>query len=128
MSPCPSTPGEGSVFRVRMLLTADHSRAPLPRIDARVTGYLGARRKIMVVDDDADHRMLMRDTLGPLGFTLFSASDGVPMGSCRACRMAVAGFFRGATSGSVRISACSGSCSRSVSSPNSSSKLFTGES
>ena len=72
-----STPGEGSVFRVRMLLTADHSRVPLPRIDARVTGYLGVRRKIMVVDDDADHRMLMRDTLGPLGFTLFSASDGV---------------------------------------------------
>jgi signal transduction histidine kinase/DNA-binding response OmpR family regulator len=71
-----SVPGEGSVFRVRMLLTADRSKAIAPRIEARVTGYHGARRKIMVVDDDADHRMLMRDTLGPLGFTLFSASDG----------------------------------------------------
>ncbi len=72
-----SVPGEGSVFRVRMLLTADHSQVALPRIEARVTGYLGPRRKIMIVDDDSDHRMLMRDTLGPLGFTLFSASDGI---------------------------------------------------
>jgi CheY-like chemotaxis protein len=59
-----------------MLLTADRSQAVAPRIEARVSGYSGQRRKIMVVDDDADHRMLMRDTLGPLGFTLFSASDG----------------------------------------------------
>ena len=72
-----STPGVGSVFRVRMLLTADHSRAALPRIESRVTGHLGTRKKIMVVDDDDDHRMLMRDTLVPLGFTLFPASDGV---------------------------------------------------
>ena len=72
-----SVPGEGSVFRVRMLLTADRSQVALQRIEARVTGYLGPRRKIMVVDDDSDHRMLMRDTLGPLGFTLFSASDGL---------------------------------------------------
>jgi hypothetical protein len=72
-----SVPGQGSVFRVRMLLTADRNGAALPRIEARVTGYLGARKKIMVVDDDADHRMLMRDTLIPLGFTLFSASDGL---------------------------------------------------
>jgi CheY-like chemotaxis protein/anti-sigma regulatory factor (Ser/Thr protein kinase) len=72
-----SVPGEGSVFRVRMLLTADRSVAAVARIEARVTGYHGPRRKVMVVDDDADHRMLMRDTLGPLGFTLFSASDGI---------------------------------------------------
>jgi CheY-like chemotaxis protein/nitrogen-specific signal transduction histidine kinase len=72
-----SVPGEGSAFRVRMLLTADRSVAVVPRIEARVTGYDGPRKKVMVVDDDADHRMLMRDTLGPLGFTLFSASDGV---------------------------------------------------
>jgi signal transduction histidine kinase/purine-cytosine permease-like protein len=72
-----SVRGEGSVFRVRMLLTADRSTVVLPRTEARVTGYSGARRKIMVVDDDADHRMLMRDTLVPLGFTLFAASDGV---------------------------------------------------
>ncbi len=72
-----SVPGKGSVFRVRMLLTADHSRPALPRAESRVTGYPGPRKKIMVVDDDDDHRMLMRDTLVPLGFTLFSASDGV---------------------------------------------------
>jgi signal transduction histidine kinase/CheY-like chemotaxis protein/purine-cytosine permease-like protein len=71
-----SAPGEGSTFRVRLLLTAEDAKAVLPGIETRVTGYLGPRRKIMVVDDDADHRMLMRDTLGPLGFTLFDAASG----------------------------------------------------
>jgi CheY-like chemotaxis protein len=71
-----SVPGEGSAFRVRLLLTADSSKTPLPGIETRITGYLGSRRKIMIVDDDPDHRMLMHDTLGPLGFTLFEASDG----------------------------------------------------
>lgn len=71
-----SIPGKGSVFRLRMLLTVDRSEMALPRTEARINGYLGPRRKVLVVDDDSDHRMLIRDTLGPLGFTLFTASDG----------------------------------------------------
>jgi CheY-like chemotaxis protein len=71
-----SEPGAGSAFRLRMLLSADHRKTAPPHAEARINGYLGPRRKILVVDDDADHRMLMRDTLGPLGFTLFTASDG----------------------------------------------------
>lgn len=70
-----SVPGKGSVFRVRLLLTEDH-RAVIPGVETRVTGYSGRRRKIMVVDDDPDHRMLMRDALGPLGFSLFDADSG----------------------------------------------------
>ena len=71
-----STPGEGSVFRVRLLLTEDR-KAVVPGVETRVTGYSGHRRKIMVVDDDPVHRMLMRDALEPLGFTLFDASNGL---------------------------------------------------
>ena len=71
-----SVPGEGSVFRVRMLLAADNTRTVRAGSESRIAGYLGARRKIMVVDDDPDHRMLMHDTLQPLGFTLFDARNG----------------------------------------------------
>ncbi len=71
-----SVPGSGSAFRLRMLLTVDASESVLPGAEKRIIGYHGPRRKLLVVDDDADHRMLMRDTLGPLGFTLFTASDG----------------------------------------------------
>jgi signal transduction histidine kinase/purine-cytosine permease-like protein/ActR/RegA family two-component response regulator len=71
-----SVPGSGSVFRLRILLTVDQNEMALPRTETRISGYLGQRRKILVVDDDADHRMLMRDALAPLGFTLFTASDG----------------------------------------------------
>ncbi len=71
-----STPGAGSAFRLRLMLSADRSDAAQPLAESRISGYRGPRKKILVVDDDADHRMLMRDTLGPLGFTLFTASDG----------------------------------------------------
>ena len=72
-----SVPGAGSVFRLRMLLTADHKVVTLPRLEARIGSYLGERKRILVVDDDADHRALMHDTLVPLGFTLFTANDGI---------------------------------------------------
>ena len=68
--------GEGSVFRVRLLLP-DVPSARRPRDPAaRVIGYRGARRLALVVDDDADHRELMREALEPLGFTVAAAADG----------------------------------------------------
>ena len=71
-----SVPGKGSVFRVRMLLAADTSGAARVVTRARVTGYLGARRRVMVVDDDPNHRTLMREALQPLGFMVLEASNG----------------------------------------------------
>jgi CheY-like chemotaxis protein len=43
---------------------------PLPR-----WGYEGRRRTIMVVDDHAEHRDLVREVLEPLGFTVLEAED-----------------------------------------------------
>ena len=43
-----STPGVGSRFRVRMLLSQSARDAPAARIENRVTGYEGPRRTIMV--------------------------------------------------------------------------------
>jgi signal transduction histidine kinase/CheY-like chemotaxis protein/purine-cytosine permease-like protein len=68
--------GEGSVFRVRMLL----SEAPLGKaaalVERRVTGYSGVRRRVLIVDDDFDQVELLNDVLAPLGFVLFTAHDG----------------------------------------------------
>jgi len=71
-----STPGQGSCFRVRLFL----SEAPEaePRAPARrVTAYAGARRKILIADDDPDHVRLVSDVLLPLGFIVLAAPDGL---------------------------------------------------
>jgi CheY-like chemotaxis protein len=71
-----STPGVGTCARVKLFL----SRVAQPRAaapgEARITGYQGARRTVIVTDDDPAHRDLMQDVLAPLGFILFTAPDG----------------------------------------------------
>ncbi|MFL1874574.1 ATP-binding protein [Hansschlegelia beijingensis] len=68
--------GEGSVFRVRLMLP-DVPSARRPRDPAaRVIGYRGARRLALIVDDDADHRELMREALEPLGIMVAAVADG----------------------------------------------------
>ena len=71
-----STFGKGSVFSVRLLLSTVMSPRVEPRERRKVTGYVGARHTIVVVDDDAAHRELMREMLVPLGFVLLTAADG----------------------------------------------------
>lgn len=70
-----STPGQGSLFRVRLLLSA------APGMEAgtpmrRITAYKGHRRKILIADDDPDHIRLITDALLPLGFVVLSAPNG----------------------------------------------------
>jgi signal transduction histidine kinase/FixJ family two-component response regulator/purine-cytosine permease-like protein len=71
-----STPGMGSVFRVRMLLSEAPGAAGIKRPERRIAGYAGPRRKILVADDDPDHVELLHDVLMPLGFMMYSAVDG----------------------------------------------------
>ena len=71
-----SEPGKGSVFRVRLMLShAPGARRPIAG-NARITGYLGPRRLVLVADDDDAQRNLMRDALEPIGFTVVTAADG----------------------------------------------------
>lgn len=68
--------GEGSTFRIRLLLPrAAENNAP-PLEGPRIRGYQGRRRKILVVDDDPAHAQLLYDILTPLGFDLATAFDG----------------------------------------------------
>jgi signal transduction histidine kinase/CheY-like chemotaxis protein/purine-cytosine permease-like protein len=70
-----SVEGTGTTFTVRLLLS---EAAPTPNIEiARaVTGYAGARRRLLLIDDDASHIDIVRSLLEPLGFELFCAHDG----------------------------------------------------
>lgn len=41
-----------------------------------ITGYQGARRKVLVVDDKIENRAILRELLVPLGFEVFESVDG----------------------------------------------------
>jgi signal transduction histidine kinase/CheY-like chemotaxis protein len=70
-----SAPGTGSRFSFSIALpTVD---APThATIRATVTGYEGARRHVLIVDDHAVNRQLLTDLLGPLGFSSCAADSG----------------------------------------------------
>jgi CheY-like chemotaxis protein len=73
-----SVEGQGTTFTVRLLLS---EAAPLAGRDAAgstrtVTGYLGERRRLLLIDDDAAHLDIVQNLLRPLGFELFTAHDG----------------------------------------------------
>ena len=66
--------GVGSVFRTKLMLSdvIDAGVRPAP---SRAGGYVGANRRVLVVDDHGAHRDLMTDLLVPLGFELRTAPD-----------------------------------------------------
>ena len=77
-----STPGAGSVFRVKLFLPEVHQTAERA---ARATAtpaarsrrsYAGARRRVLVVDNEEADRELLVELLTPLGFELRQASSG----------------------------------------------------
>jgi signal transduction histidine kinase/DNA-binding LytR/AlgR family response regulator len=77
-----STPGEGSVFRIRLFLPEVHM-APgaangLAAKPARrqPRGYEGVRRKLLVVDNEEPDRELLVQLLAPMGFDLRTAASG----------------------------------------------------
>lgn len=70
-----SKPGEGSTFSVRLLLPSlrpENDDEP----QAEIIGYQGRRRKVLLVDDQTDHRQLLLSLLEPLGFHLIEAESG----------------------------------------------------
>ncbi len=75
-----STPGQGSVFRLRLFLPHVHDapaanarRMPAPRPRR---GYEGRRRRVLVVDNEEADRELLEQLLAPLGFELRTAASG----------------------------------------------------
>ena len=72
-----STPGEGSLFRIRLFLPSVHSTQAakeLPRLNR--IGYVGVRQRILVVDNEKVDRDLLQNVLEPLGFVVEQAASG----------------------------------------------------
>lgn len=73
-----STFGKGSEFTLKLLLSRTEDIPHQVTHPSKITGYVsdGDRRfTVLTVDDNADHRAVMRETLGPLGFAVLEA-DG----------------------------------------------------
>jgi len=70
-----SVSGQGSVFafELRLPLAALPDAPPADRI---VVGYDGERKKVLVVDDVEENRMVLIDMLRPLGFLTYEAHNG----------------------------------------------------
>ena len=72
-----STLDVGSTFWFEIELTEVPNHPSLSFIDSRtITGYLGDRRKILIVDDKTENRLVLNDLLTPLGFIVAEAIDG----------------------------------------------------
>lgn len=78
-----STLGKGSVFRVRLMLPSVPSTAlytssnvhPADKVLPEITGFVGARKTLLIVDDDPNHLELVTHFLSPLGFAVLVASS-----------------------------------------------------
>ncbi len=72
-----STPGQGSTFTARLYLS--EVVAPGPRgitLHRPVSGYVGARRSLLVVDDHPAQRQMLAGMLLPLGFRIRESGTG----------------------------------------------------
>jgi len=70
-----STIGEGSVFKVCLMLPWINTQEKKEPVKAKVIGYEGYQRTICLVDDDPVLRGFLSDLLIPLGFTTLEAFD-----------------------------------------------------
>jgi signal transduction histidine kinase/CheY-like chemotaxis protein len=66
--------GEGTTFKVRLMLYGLNRAAAVT--DRKILTYSGPRRTIMVIDDNEEHRELMREALTPLDFVVLTAASG----------------------------------------------------
>ncbi len=72
-----SVPGEGSLFRFDLSLPVISADAPAAvEMPTNITGYTGRRRKILVVDENGEERIALKNKLTPLGFDVIQAKNG----------------------------------------------------
>jgi len=71
-----SKTGSGARFWFDLALPASLANATQPVVTARIIGYEGPRRRILVADDHPANRSLLVDLLIPLGFLVSTANDG----------------------------------------------------
>lgn len=67
---------KGSLFQLKLYLP--EVVAPRPKLQLRgpLSGYVGRRQRILVVDDQASQRRILADMLSPIGFDIAEANSG----------------------------------------------------
>ncbi|HSC68785.1 MAG TPA: ATP-binding protein [Cellvibrio sp.] len=72
-----STPGQGSTFKASLMLASISNPRPefITAPVQTIYGYKGAVRTLMLIDDEASHRQLMRALLAPLGFEIIELDN-----------------------------------------------------
>ena len=66
----------GSTFRLRLAFDAVDDPGTQVMPPRQITGYVGTRRKLLIIDDHAVHRQMLAGMLSPLGFSLREAASG----------------------------------------------------
>ena len=68
--------GQGSSFQLRMLLPEPLEAPDSAPTHDRLVGYRGARKTILIVDDNSAQLVVVQHLLRPLGFQVFAATGG----------------------------------------------------
>jgi signal transduction histidine kinase/CheY-like chemotaxis protein len=71
-----STPGHGTTFTVRLLLSEAMHGTHEEHVPGRICDHDGPQLGILLIDDDQQHLDMLRNLLQPLRFNLLSATDG----------------------------------------------------
>ena len=73
-----STLGQGSIFCVDLDLPEIAHQVNLSQLDeCKIIGFVGSKRKVLVVDDKWENRSVLVNLLEPLGFELLESTDGL---------------------------------------------------
>lgn len=71
-----SMPGTGSRFTLKLMLPTPSTPVASVPTRNRITGYRGDRRKVLIVDDDPAHIVVLQSLLRSLGFIVYAAGAG----------------------------------------------------
>ena len=71
-----SEPGRGSTFTVRLLLFEAPAPEGVLAASRNILGYEGARKTILIADDDRASREILEEVLATMGFNVVVTADG----------------------------------------------------
>lgn len=72
-----SKPGAGSCFTLRLMLSQPLSPPVEVASQGAVTGFVGRKRTLLLIDDEPAHLAMLTGLLEPLGFAIETAGDGM---------------------------------------------------
>jgi CheY-like chemotaxis protein len=73
-----SQPRRGSMFWFEITLpeATDEDPAPVEHVTRHVVGFRGSLRRLLIADDQYENRVVLKEMLLPLGFSIIEAIDG----------------------------------------------------